>query len=218
MSAWLLVHPPQLGPAVLQPLAEELRRRGSAVAVPDLRAAVATARGWPQRWVSAAAAAGPAEVVVGFSGAGIVLPAVAAAAGARRVVWLDAVLPTGTWPQEIRELIAPLVRDGRIADWTTWWGPDAMTGLVPDERVRTAVLAEGHELPADFYDVAVPMRSGRTTTSGTSTCRLPTTPRPPPRGPAAGPWWATAPARTWTSPTTPAGSRTCSADRAHPWG
>jgi hypothetical protein len=86
-----------------------------------------------------------------------VLPAVAAAVGARRVVWLDAVLPTGTWPEEIRELTAPLVRDGRIADWTTWWGPDAMTGLVPDERVRAAVLAEGHELPADFYDVAVPV-------------------------------------------------------------
>ena len=157
MSSWLLVHPPLLGPAVLQPLAAELRRRGSAVAVPDLRAAVDTAPGWPRRWVSTAAAAGPAEVAVGFSGAGIVLPAVAAAGGARRVVWLDAVLPTRTWPEEIRALTAPLVREGRIADWTTWWGPDAMTDLVPDQRVRAAVLAEGHELPADFYDVAVPV-------------------------------------------------------------
>ena len=156
MSSWLLVHPPLLGPAVLQPLAEARRRRGSTVAVPDLRAAVETAPGWPERWVSAAAA-GPAEVVVGFSGAGIVLPAVAAAVGVRRVVWLDAVLPTGTWPDDVRELTAPLVRDGRIADWTTWWGPDAMTGLLPDERLRAAVLAEGHELPADFYDVAVPV-------------------------------------------------------------
>ena len=96
MSSWLLVHPPLLGPAVLQPLAAELRRRGSAVAVPGLRAAVETAPGRPQRWVPAAAVAGPPEVVVGFSGAGIVLPAVAAAVGARRVVWPDAVLPTST--------------------------------------------------------------------------------------------------------------------------
>lgn len=155
--AWLLVHPPLLGPAVLQPLAAELRRRGSRVAVPDLRGAVATAPGWPERWVEGAAAAGRAEVVVGFSGAGIVLPAVATAAGARRVVWLDAVLPTVTWPEEIRTLTAPLVRGGRIADWTTWWGPDAMVELVPDERLRAALLAEGHELPADFYDVAVPV-------------------------------------------------------------
>jgi len=159
VSSWLLVHPPLLGPAVLQPLAAELRRLGSGVAVPDLRAAVVTAADWPERWVDGVTATGPAEVVVGFSGAGIVLPAVAAAVGARRVVWLDAVLPTGTWPDEIRALTAPLVRDGRIADWTTWWGPDAMTGLVPDERLRAAVLAEGHELPADFYDVAVPVPS-----------------------------------------------------------
>ncbi len=31
---WPLVHPPLLGPAVLQPPATELRRRGSGVAVP----------------------------------------------------------------------------------------------------------------------------------------------------------------------------------------
>jgi hypothetical protein len=31
--------------------------------------------------------------------------------------------PAVLQPQEIRELTAPLVRDGRIADWTTGWGP-----------------------------------------------------------------------------------------------
>jgi hypothetical protein len=33
-----------------------------------------------------------------------------------------------------------------------------MTGLLPDERVRAAVLAEGHRLPADLWStpVAVP--------------------------------------------------------------
>jgi hypothetical protein len=65
--------------------------------------------------------------------------------------------PAVLQPQEIRELTAPLVRDDWIADWTTGWGPDAMADLVPHERVRAAVLAEGHELPADFSDVAVPV-------------------------------------------------------------
>ena len=167
MQTWLLVHPPLLGPAVLGPLAAELRRTGAAVTVPDLRAAVqdpaatgASAAGWDRRW---AAAVGPADVVVGFSGAGIVLPALAAAAGAHRVVWLDAVLPPATgparWPAAVRELVAPRTDDdGRVADWTTWWGPDAMTGLLPDGRVRAAVLAEGHRLPADLWStpVAVP--------------------------------------------------------------
>jgi hypothetical protein len=160
---WLLVHPPLLGPAVLQPLAEELRRGGRAVRVPDLRAAVDPAAGWPERWVAAAATAGPADVVLGFSGAGVTLPAVAAAVGAGRVVWVDALLPTRSGATEpdadVRARIARLVRDGRIADWTTWWGPDAMTELVPDAALRAAICSEGHQLPADFFDVAVPVPS-----------------------------------------------------------
>ncbi|MGZ4649952.1 MAG: hypothetical protein ACXV3A_05380 [Kineosporiaceae bacterium] len=161
MRSWLLVHPPLLGPAVLAPLAAALRRRGHDVAVPDLRAAVETAAGWPGRYTAAAAAAGPAEVVVGFSGAGVVLPSVAAAVAATRVVWLDALVPAArgeTVPSgDIRRMVAPLVHDGRVAEWTTWWGPDALPELLPDAAVRAAVLAEGHELPADFYDVAVPV-------------------------------------------------------------
>ncbi len=164
---WLLVHPPLLGPAVLGPLAAGLRAGGARVAVPDLRGEVQdptgtgpSAAGWDRRW---AAAVGPADVVVGFSGAGIVLPAVAAACGARRVVWLDAVLPpeegTARWPADVRARVAPLTGDdGRVADWTTWWGPDAMAELLPDPDVRAAVLAEGHRLPADLWSagVAVP--------------------------------------------------------------
>ncbi|WP_146220487.1 hypothetical protein [Geodermatophilus normandii] len=164
---WLLVHPPLLGPAVLGPLAARLRESGAAVAVPDLRglvqdpaSALPSAAGWDRRW---AGAVGPADVVVAFSGAGMVLPAVAAACAARRAVWLDAVLPPvsgpARWPAEVRGLVAPLTADdGRVADWTTWWGPDAMAGLLPDERVRAAVLAEGHRLPAGLWaeDVAVP--------------------------------------------------------------
>lgn len=73
------------------------------MALPDLRAAVDPAPGWPERWQAAAAAVGAADAVLGFSGAGVTLPAVALAVGARAVVWVDA-----------------LVRGGRIPDWTTW--------------------------------------------------------------------------------------------------
>ncbi|WP_146146069.1 alpha/beta hydrolase [Geodermatophilus tzadiensis] len=166
MDRLLLVHPPLLGPAVLGPLAARLRAGGATVAVPDLRAHVPdpaagrpSAAGWAQRW---AAVVGPADVVVGFSGAGIALPLLAEASGARRAVWLDAVLPpaagTARWPAGVRERVAPLVGDdGRVADWTTWWGPDAMAGLVPDAGVRAAVLAEGHRLPADLWSTGVPV-------------------------------------------------------------
>ena len=161
MTRWLLVHPPLLGPAVLGPLAAELHRRGDDVVLPDLRATVRTAAGWPERWRDAAAASGPADAVLGFSGAGVTLPAVSLAVGAPRVVWVDALVPAQTGAteadDEIRRLVAGMVREERIPDWTTWWGPDALDELLPDERVRDAVRAEGHELPADFYDVAVPV-------------------------------------------------------------
>jgi len=160
MADWLLVHPPLLGPAVLRPLADELRARGLSVAAPDLRGTVTTAGGWPARWIEAAAA-GRAEVVVGFSGAGPTLPGIAAAVGARRVVWLDAPMPArsgATLPSaEVRALVAPLVHGDRISEWTTWWGPGALAEMVADPVLRGAIEAEGHELPADFYDVAVPL-------------------------------------------------------------
>lgn len=161
MASWLLVHPPLLGPAVLGPLAAELRARRHVVAVPDLRGALDRTAGWWDRYTDLAAASGPAEVVVGFSGAGVVLPAVAAAVGARRVVWLDALVPAAsgvtTTPPGRRAALARLVRDGRIAAWPSWWTPEQLAAELPDEALRTAIGAEARELPADFYEVAVPV-------------------------------------------------------------
>jgi hypothetical protein len=161
VTDWLFLHPPLLGPAVLGPLAAEVRRRGVTVVVPDLRATVAEAPGWPGRW-SAVAAAHRATAVLGFSGAGVTLPAVAAAVGARRVVWLDALMPARSGEtvadEDIRARIPALIeRDGRITDWTTWWGPGALAEQVPDADLRAAIRSEGHRLPGDFYDVAVPV-------------------------------------------------------------
>jgi hypothetical protein len=162
VSRWLLVHPPLLGPAVLGPLAAELRSRGLDVVVPDLRSTVEVAAGWPGRWADAAALSGPAEVVLGFSGAGVTLPAVAVAVGGMRVIWLDALMPARSGEtvadDDIRARIPALTGpDGRIADWTTWWGPGALDELVPDAGLRAAIRGEGHRLPGDFYDVAVPV-------------------------------------------------------------
>ncbi|MBB3675423.1 hypothetical protein FHX36_001158 [Modestobacter versicolor] len=161
MTSWLLVHPPLLGPAVLGPLAAELRSRGNAVRVPDLRDAVRTAAGWPDRCTALAAAGGPADVVLGFSGAGVVLPSVAAAVRAHRVVWLDALVPavvglTVTPPERLAQL-AGLVRGDRFAPWPTWWPPEVLAAELPDPALRAAVAAEAPELPADFYSVAVPV-------------------------------------------------------------
>ncbi|MEI4277860.1 hypothetical protein [Klenkia terrae] len=163
MTRWLLCHPPLLGPATLRPLAAELRAGGAVVVVPDLRAAVETAEGWWDRYARTAADAVPggADVVLGWSGAGVVLPQVAVAVGATRVVWVDAVVPaaTGTtYPsRELRSRVAALARDGAIAPWPTWWGPDAMAELVPDDALRAEITAEAPSLPLDLYDEGVPV-------------------------------------------------------------
>ncbi len=156
-----MVHPPLLGPAVLGPLATELRSRGYVVVLPDLRDAVEHAAGWPDRAVAACRALGPADAVLGFSGAGPLLPAVAVATGARRVVLVDAVLPArhgATVPGDrIRAFVLSRRREDRIAPWPQWWPPGTVEGELPDAAVREAVCAEARSLPADFYDVAVPV-------------------------------------------------------------
>jgi hypothetical protein len=160
VTSWLLVHPPLLGPAVLAPLAAELRSRGNVVRVPDLRAAVDEAPGWYERVVSIAAER-PVDAVLGFSGAGVVLPAVAAAVRARRVVWLDALLPaaqgvTETPPERLAQL-AGFRRGDRYAPWPDWWPSEVLAEELPDARWRGAVAEEAPSLPADFYAVAVPV-------------------------------------------------------------
>jgi hypothetical protein len=93
---------------------------------------VSEARGWPERWSAAAAEAGPADAVLGFSGAGVTLPAVAAPVGAGLVVWVDALMPARSGEtvadEDLRGRIPALIEpDGRIVDWTTWWGPARST-------------------------------------------------------------------------------------------
>ncbi|WP_091249837.1 hypothetical protein [Klenkia soli] len=168
MTSWLLCHPPLLSAAVLRPLARALRARGDQVAVPDLRHTVETGPGWwsaytaeAHGYCSAFDGAAPVDAVLGYSGAGVVLPQVAAAVGASRVVWVDAVVPAATGVTlpsvGLRTAVAALARDGRIAPWPTWWGPDAMADLVPDDALRAEITAEAPSLPLDLYDEPVPV-------------------------------------------------------------
>lgn len=166
MSSWLLCHPPLLSAAVLGPLRDGLRARGHEVVVPDLRSAVETAGEWWVRYAEQAVADGfgsdrPVDVVVGYSGAGVVLPRVAAAVRATRVVWVDAVVPARsgvTLPSpDLRAMVRGMARDGLLPPWPTWWGPDALTELVPDPELRAQITAEAPSLPVDLYDQAVPV-------------------------------------------------------------
>lgn len=162
--AFLLVHPPLLGPAVWEPCAGRLTAAGHAVTVPDLRAACDPPAGWADRAADAAAAAVTGSVVVaGHSGAGLLLPLVVDRLDeVDAVVFVDALVPAAGGSTEpsgrFRALLDELpVTDGLLPRWSDWWGPNALAELVPDAAVRARIEAEQPRLPRAFYDGSVPV-------------------------------------------------------------
>ncbi len=159
---FLLLHSPLVGPASLAPTASALVDVGHDVVLPDLTGVADEPR--PAWMVDRALDAGAGvDVVVAHSGAGALLPVVAAGAGARAAVFLDAVLPevgARSWTADdaqralFEEHTQP---DGRLRPWLEWWPPALVEQLLPDPVVRAEVAGACPRLPASFYDHAVPL-------------------------------------------------------------
>lgn len=164
----VLVHAPSLGPASWRPVARELTRAGHAVVVPSL---AGFADGGPPyvprlvRLVAGQVRAGPHDdlVLVTHSGAGVFVPHLARAAGARETtaVFADASLPrqsgTGTVVEAgFLPFLRDIARDGVVPPWPRWWPGEDLSGLFPDQASRDAVTAEAPALPLGFYEEALP--------------------------------------------------------------
>jgi hypothetical protein len=157
-----------LGPATWQWVADALTARGRTVVVPDLRAAVAA--GDPATFIDAAAAAVPAAaeppLVVGHSGAGLLLPAIGAAVAAppARLVFVDAGIPpcsgSTTVAGDFLDQLACLAVDGTLPPWSQWWDTDMLRALVPDEERAGLVEAELPEVPLAFFERLVDQPDG----------------------------------------------------------
>ncbi|HET9442035.1 MAG TPA: hypothetical protein VFO65_01860 [Acidimicrobiales bacterium] len=175
-----LLHSPLLGPSSWAAVAEALRQAGHQAFVPDLRASV---EGPPygRRYVELAGRAlaeadgdthpapslGPGSalmgdgwVLVGHSGAGRLLAAVPGPVAA--LVFVDAGLPgepthLATAPGPVRLHASAMAGDdGRLPPWTSWWPPEAMAMLVPDDRRRTALEADCPRVPYDLLVESLP--------------------------------------------------------------
>ena len=164
-----LVHSPLVGPMTWVPAAEGLRDRGFPVAV------CSPAGGPPYypRMAEAAArsVAGTGDVVlVGHSGAGALLPAIADVLGGRvrGAVFVDALLPHpgSSWfdtaPEPLREHLTALVRDGRLPPWNEWFPADAIEALLPDAEVRERFVGELPRLPIAYFEEPAPAPAGWT--------------------------------------------------------
>ena len=167
----VLVHSPLVGASTWRPVAECLRADGFDVAVPSL-AGIGTAQ--PPRWrfaverIARAASARDDLVLVGHSGASLLLPAVTKVFGdaVSAIVLVDAQVPpaSGTTrlaPPDFREFLDRLAGpDGWLPRWSEWWGEGAMERLVPDEAERAELEADIEPLPLAYFDEDVPVPAG----------------------------------------------------------
>ena len=163
----VLAHAPLVGPSTWRWVADALP---GDVRVPDLHAGGddITFDSCIRR-IADQIPPGSDVVLVGHSGAGILLPCAAARAAPARVtyVFVDAGLPpiSGSTRDEHpvmndagiewsgRPSFAGLVEsDGHLPPWHTWWGDAGMESLIPDPHRRSIVSSDIPRLPLRFYD------------------------------------------------------------------
>src|SRR5262245_46283736 len=140
MPVFVLVHSPLVGPSAWRGVAEHLSDRGVATVVADLSDAVASGPPWHERIASAVSAPNDTIVLIGFSGAGPYLPAIAEHLGDRvaAVILVDGSPPRPgrSWfdeaPAEFADHLRGLARDGVLPPWSEWFGPNDISELLPD--------------------------------------------------------------------------------------
>lgn len=163
---FVLLHSPLVGPPSVAPLADQLRRRGHTVVLPDLTGVVREPRpAWMIDAAVASVGATAVDLVLAHSGAGAILPVVARAVAARAMIFLDAVLPDPTATHHLpddamRDLLSEQAGPhGRLRPWLDWWSPDVVAALLPDIDDRRRVADACTRLPASFYEHPVPLPS-----------------------------------------------------------
>jgi hypothetical protein len=153
----VLVPSPLLGPAVWDPVATALRRRGRrAVVVPSPGTAPRGPLDFRDHLLRAVPRDEPV-ILVPHSNAGLYVPAVVHERDVVGAVFVDAGLPPPSGPvrmvpeQRLRNLAHLADADGLLPPWTAWWDPAEVDALFPDVTTRQAVEAEQQRLPIDYF-------------------------------------------------------------------
>jgi pimeloyl-ACP methyl ester carboxylesterase len=168
---FILVHSPLVGPSTWSAVARELERRGHQAVVPSL---LGPGGAPPRHWRQGVAAARQAVrtlsdpiVLAGHSRGGLLLPIIADAVAppVSGLIFVDSRVPasrgeTPAAPQPFLDHLRTLAVDGTLPPWSTWWGEDAMRDLVPDERLRAALVREMPSLPLAYFEQRIPSPAG----------------------------------------------------------
>jgi hypothetical protein len=169
-TVMVLIHSPLVGPLTWSPVAGELRRRGVPVVVPTLRAPDRDLPPFWERHVEdvvrdvADVPAGTPLVLVGHSGAGLLLPAVRQRVGhpVAAYIFVDASIPADG--KNVLDLIAAedSVLAGQLREllssggtFPSWREEDLRT-IVPDPGLRRQLIDELQPRPLAFF--AEPIR------------------------------------------------------------
>lgn len=162
MRNFVLVHSPLVGPLTWQPAADLLRARGHTAIVAAVTG-VTDHAGFVRTVADAVTGTGP-YTLVGHSGAGALLPAIAAALGPRieSAVFVDALLPHpgrswfDTAPAELCDELRAMARDGHLPPWHEWLPPDTLAEIMPDDDLRARFVAEIPRLPLAYFAEPAP--------------------------------------------------------------
>lgn len=164
----MLVHSPLVGALTWQPVAGRLERLGHHVLTPSLAGVFAREGPFRSAFASAAAEAlrssGAREaVLVVHSGAGTLLPDIAAEAEKAKVsvagaVLVDAALPhpglswTESAPEELRDQVRAMAKDGFLPPWHEWFPEGTLEELLPDPGTRSRFREDVPRLPLAYLE------------------------------------------------------------------
>ncbi len=158
-----MLHSPLVGPATWTAVAPLLQAHGHGVALPDL-SPILRDEGpyYPALAEAAAAAMSDLSILVVHSGAGALVPAIAAVAPVGGAVFVDALLPHPgeSWfagvPEDLGAHLRGMAKNGKLPPWHAWWPKGALERLLPDRQTGAAFLAEQAELPLAYFEEESP--------------------------------------------------------------
>jgi pimeloyl-ACP methyl ester carboxylesterase len=169
-AAVVLLHSPLADSGIWAALVPALRSRGHNVIVPDYSDVLAGAPKFYPKIAAAVAAELRADglsgeiVLIGHSGAGGVLPAIAGTLNGNvtGAIFVDAILPHpgnnwfATAPDGLGRHLRGLARDGMLPPWHLWWPANALNAMLPDIGVREAFIFKLRALPLSYFEETAP--------------------------------------------------------------
>jgi hypothetical protein len=166
-ARFVLLHSPLLGPMAWRAAAGELAARGRAAEAPAWTPLSQIEKNFYAALADRMAAALGGQggmVLVAHSGAGALVPALAAQLGGEvaGVIYADAILPHpgrswfDTAPPEMAQRLRAGAQMGELPPWCDWWPPGALERLVPDAASRDALVAELEPLPQAWFEEPAP--------------------------------------------------------------